>query len=63
MILEELLKMHEESQRIADEMERDGTATAYPADYRQALRRAEFYVVSAMHYQRLKEQMGERMVD
>ena len=37
MILRELVILDEEAQRDVDEMERDGTATAYPEDYRQAL--------------------------
>ena len=59
MILRELLVIHEEYQRDVDEMERDGTATAYPEDYRKAIERAEFYMASAMHYQRLKETFGD----
>ena len=61
MILRELTALHEEAQTIVDEMERDGTATAYPQDYRKAVERAEFYIVAAMNYEALTKQMGDRL--
>ena len=63
MIVNELAALHEEAQVIVDAMERDGTREAYPADYANAVNRAEFYISAALNFERLKEQMGERMVD
>lgn len=53
MILRELMAMHEEWQSMADGMERDGVATAYPHDYQKAKQRAEFYLTAASNFQRL----------
>ncbi len=55
MILRELIIMHEESQKIVDEMQRDGTVLAYPNDYEKAQARAEFYLTAAVNFQRLTE--------
>lgn len=50
MIHPALTILHEQAQQRVDEMEKDGTATAYPADYATAKDRADFYASAAMDF-------------
>jgi len=44
--------LHDQWRKIADDMERDGTAKSYPVDYDRAVKRADFYADAAVKWEK-----------